>query len=230
MPNRDVVSVEAGYELWARTYDADPNPLLAAEERALKPLLRGIAGKVVLDAACGTGRWLEKLLNAGARSGTGIDASAAMLRVAQSKPALRRRLVMGDCLAMPFPSRFADLVICSFALAHITELERFARELARVGKVGGDVWVSDLHPEARAQGWTTAFRYGGGTAEITAYLHSPQRVRDSFQVHQFLSSECQEIRLSEPERPIFERAGKRHFFERACKVPAVCIWHFTLAG
>lgn len=221
-----LVSVEKGYDLWAPTYDLNPNPLLAAEERVLKPLLKGVSDKIVLDVGCGTGRWLEKLLGAGARSGIGVDLSCTMLSIAQSKPAVRGFLVRGNCLALPFPSLFADLIVSSFVLGHISGIETFAQELARVAKCRADLWVTDVHPEARAKGWTTGFRHQHGSAEIATYLHPPQHICDSFQKRHFVVSEFREVRIDEAEKPIFERAGKSHQFHLICEVPAICIWRF----
>src|SRR5580704_5707061 len=97
-----LVPVAEGYERWAPTYDHVPNPLLAREERYLLPLLTDLTGKVVFDVACGTGRWLERLVALGSATGVGIDRSAAMLRVARNKSAIRQRLVEGDCENLPF--------------------------------------------------------------------------------------------------------------------------------
>jgi len=84
---------EEGYELWAPAYDRDPNHLLALEERTLKPLLPDLAGQQVLDLGCGTGRWLELLLDLAARRPVGVDRSPAMLSVAATKARLCGRLV-----------------------------------------------------------------------------------------------------------------------------------------
>jgi ubiquinone/menaquinone biosynthesis C-methylase UbiE len=224
--NRLIVTAAEGYELWAQTYDADPNPLLSAEERVLEPLLAHVANKVVLDVACGTGRWLEKLLNAGAKSASGVDISRAMLAAAQGKRGLKGRLVRGDCTSLPYRSAFADLTISSFALCHITDLRTVAQELARVAAPGAELWVSDLHPEARARGWATCFRKQGGNTEIYACCHSMEQVHKSFSACGFDMLEHYDVRLSERERPIFERAGKAGLFRHACEMPAVCIWHF----
>jgi ubiquinone/menaquinone biosynthesis C-methylase UbiE len=222
----NIVSVAEGYELWAPTYDVDPNPLLSAEERALKPLLNSAVDKVVLDVACGTGRWLKKLLHAGARSGAGIDISRAMLGVARAKSVLRGHLVKGDCVRLPFRSKFADLIVSSFALGHISDPDALARELARVATNGAHLWVSDLHPEARARGWATGFRHQRGNAEISAYCHSIEQVHKMFSAHGFNVLESHNVRLGQPEFPIFQRAGKSHIFETACDVPAVSVVHF----
>ncbi len=47
----------AAHRLWAATYDEAPNPLLALEGRLLKPLLPRTRGLLVVDVACGSGRW-----------------------------------------------------------------------------------------------------------------------------------------------------------------------------
>ncbi len=220
------VSVERGYELWAPAYDRDPNPLLALEERQLTPLLPDPRGKDVLDVACGTGRWLEKLLGGGARSGLGVDLSSAMLAAARPKAGLQGRLVRADCLRLPVASQMAELLVCSFALAHLPELQPLARELARVARPLADLFVTDVHPEAYVKGWQTAFLAGGRRVRIYTYPHSVDRVREAFESSGFELARLSEARLGEPERAIFVRAGKERRFKESCGVPAVLICHF----
>src|SRR5438445_5496681 len=118
----DRVSVVEGYERWAPTYDHTPNPLLNLEGRTLAALLPKLGGKRVLDLACGTGRWLERILVQGADLAVGTDLSTAMLRAAGGKRSIEGRLVRADCLNLPFRSAVFDLVICSFALGHLQAL------------------------------------------------------------------------------------------------------------
>jgi len=220
------VPVEEGYQLWAPTYDRDPNPLVALEERQLKPLLPDARGKDVLDIACGTGRWLEKLLIGGARSGWGVDLSSAMLARASAKPALRGRLVRADCLRLPLDSEVADLVICSFALAHLPEPAALTRELARVARPRADLIVTAVHPDGYWKGWQTAFRAGGRTVRIATYAHPVDEVRQAFETGGFELVRLIEARLGAPEWPIFVRAGKARRFNEARGVPAVLIANF----
>jgi malonyl-CoA O-methyltransferase len=226
VPVESSMSVEEGYDRWARSYDRDPNPLLALEERQLFPLLPDLNGKAVLDVACGTGRWLERLLNRGPRSGLGVDLSSAMLDAARVKRGLRGRLVRADAVHLPFASASADFTLCSFALAHFADLDPLAREVARLARPQSDLMVTDVHPAGYARGWQTAFRADRATTRIATFLHTVGEVRAAFESAGFELRQLIEAHLGEPERPIFVRAGKGHRFEEACSMPAVLICCF----
>ena len=73
------------FDSWADVYDGQPNPLLSLEQRLLGPMLADVRGLDILDAGCGTGRWLEQLAERSPRSLLGVDTSPAMLKVAASK-------------------------------------------------------------------------------------------------------------------------------------------------
>jgi ubiquinone/menaquinone biosynthesis C-methylase UbiE len=220
------VSVAEGYERWAPTYDHTPNPLLAREERYLVPLLPDLHDKQVLDMACGTGRWLERLLAQGAHSGIGIDFSRAMLGIARKKVTLTGRLARVDCLQLPFRNSVFDLAICSFAVSHIQDLQRMARELARVMKANSDVFVSDLHPEAYTRGWRTGFRDGPSTCQIRTMPHTAEEIVSVFYSAGFECLTHLPLCLGEPERSMFARAGKGHWFAKRIHLPAVLVCHF----
>jgi ubiquinone/menaquinone biosynthesis C-methylase UbiE len=220
------VSVAEGYELWAPLYDDDPNPLLAREERHFQPLLRGLRGKSVLDLACGTGRWLERATAQGATFAVGIDSSAPMLYVANQKSTIRKRLAGADCGSLPFPDATFDIAICSFALGHFQDLDRIVNELARVTKNGADVFVSDLHPDASAHGWRVGFRHAGAPIHIKTRSRTVEEIVQAFCSSTFECEVQEALKLGEPERHIFDRAGKSNYFLDACSLPAVLFCHF----
>lgn len=224
--DRTVVSAEHGYELWAQSYDQEPNPLLALEERLLTPILPNLKGRMVLDLACGTGRWLATLMLRGAISGIGIDFSRAMLAAAGSKPLLRGRLVRADCLATPLPRAAVDLVVCSFAIGHISRIEALAAELARVARPHAAIYVSDMHPEAHRSGWRTGFRSHCRPVEITTFSHSLADVHAAFEAQGLELAECIEGRLGKPEWSIFERAGRLDRFQQVTDIPAIFVSQF----
>ena len=68
------------FNIWAKVYDEQPNPLLALEQRFLSRMLPDIAGLDVLDAGCGTGRWLQLLASHRPASLVGVDTSPEMLQ------------------------------------------------------------------------------------------------------------------------------------------------------
>ena len=220
------VSVREGYERWAPIYDSTPNPLLACEERHLSPLLVDLSKKRILDVACGTGRWLERVMARGGPVGVGIDCSAAMLRVAGRKDAIAGRLARAACESLPFRAGAFDLAICSFALGHIRDLEGAARELARVTKPGAEVFLSDLHPEAHARGWRVGFRDGSGAVHIAMLPRVAEEIVAAFQANGFECLARLSLCLGAPEEPIFARAGKAHAFQEACQIPAVLLCRF----
>jgi SAM-dependent methyltransferase len=191
------VSAAEGYRLWAPTYDESLNPLIALEERHLADWLP--SGGRFVDVACGTGRWLKRL------GGIGIDLSPEML-VRCGSP----NVVRGDALRLPFASGVADLALCSLALSYLTPAREAVQEMLRVAKT---VIVTDIHPEAVRRGWKHSFRRDGRVYEIE---NRPYRLSDLPPVE-----ELRELYFGEPERPIFERAGKADYFEEACRIPAI---------
>jgi len=220
------VSVEEGYQRWAGTYDRTPNPLLALEERCLLPLLPSVAGKRVLDLACGTGRWLEKLSAAEPELAIGVDQSPAMLAVAREKPAIGGRLARANCLNLPFHDAVFDLAICSFALQHIADLDELATESWRVMRAPADLYITDLHPSAYAAGWRTGFRDRRGAMQIETASHSEAEIIALFSHEGFKLVQAMEYFVGEPERPVFAAAGKSRIFDAARAVPAIMILHF----
>jgi ubiquinone/menaquinone biosynthesis C-methylase UbiE len=220
------VSVAEGYERWAATYDRDPNPLLAREERYLLPLLTSLRNKRVLDLACGTGRWLELLAKHGSGDGFGIDGSSAMLRVAGEKCAGAHRFAQGICERLPFRDGTFDLGVCSFALGHIADLKAVVEELARVLQPGADLFVSDLHPEALARGWRVGFRDEDSALEIETFSRTAEEVVESFCSQGFERLSEESLWLGDPEKDIFTIAGKSDCFADVSGIPAVIVFHF----
>jgi ubiquinone/menaquinone biosynthesis C-methylase UbiE len=223
---RRSVSVHEGYRLWAPSYDRDPNPLVALEERELSARLPDVRGKNVLDAGCGTGRWLRKLARAGARSAVGLDFSAAMLNEAARHTGIRHRLIHADCLALPLRSGSADLIVCSLTIGHVPNVDGLAREFSRVARQDADVFVTDMHPRAQILGWRCGFRSPQGSLEVETWIHLEEAIRQSFCCAGFTLVEMLDLHIGEPERPIFLRAGKHSTFEASCALPAVLLCHF----
>jgi len=153
-------SLHEAYDRWAKVYPPAPhNPLMHAEQAAMMELLPEVAGRRVLDLACGSGRYAALVEAAGAAQVVGIDFSVAML----SRAALAAR-VRGDMTRLPLRSATFDLVISGLAMGHTADLFACAREAARVLRPGGVLLYSDFHDDAWRSGLTRSFKDAEGRA------------------------------------------------------------------
>jgi malonyl-CoA O-methyltransferase len=208
------VSAAEGYRLWAETWDATPSPIAALEQRALLPWIAPLTYRRAVDVGCGTGRWTTRL------GAIGIDASPAMLAVAANK-GLRGRLAVGDATAIPVATESADLVLCALTFGHIRDQAGAMREFARVLQPGGTLILTDFHPAAAARGWRRTFRNNGQTYEIENYPYTVAQLCEM--APRLALSDVSEATIGEPERELFDRAGRPDLFEPARNVPAVLL-------
>ncbi len=217
-----LVSPAEGYRLWSQTYDKDPNPLLGVEFRGLSAKLGPLDGKVFLDVACGTGRWMAYAVSGGATV-LGVDLNARMLSVARTKPSIEGRLVQAEGHRLPLADHSADIVMCSFSLGYFESPERSIQELRRVAKRGGRVFTSDMHPVACREGWRRTFRSGAGVFEIESHPYTAEQLMSWGRSAGLKVRETLDLYMAEPERLLMERAGKGNEFGRISDIPAVLI-------
>jgi malonyl-CoA O-methyltransferase len=169
------------YALWAPSYPARAhNPVMLAEERAMLSLLpQDFSGRNVLDAGCGTGRYMRHAVQRGAARVVGVDLSPDMLMRAHDELGHSRRraaieLMQGGLDQLPVTDAWADLTICGLAVGHVEQLEPVLAELCRVTQPGGMVLCSDVHPIGHALGWLRDFKADGQRYAVrhTAHLYS----------------------------------------------------------
>jgi ubiquinone/menaquinone biosynthesis C-methylase UbiE len=165
-------------------------------------------------------------MSSGAGYGVGADFSPAMLAGAKEKSTICKRLVQADCRFLAFADATFDIVICSFAVGHIREVQCAAREVARVAAPGSDVYVSELHPQAYEAGWRAGFRDRRGAVEITSWSRSVDEFAAPWISAGFECVRVVECRFGEAEQKVFAVSGKGHLFEEFCKIPAVLICQF----
>jgi malonyl-CoA O-methyltransferase len=197
------------YDLLAEGYERHPNPLVTLESRVLPDVLPPLAGARVADIAAGTGRWAAYCASRGARA-IAVDFSRAMLDRAP------RPAILADARHIPLRDECSDVTLCTFAFGYVPEC---LPELRRITRVGGSIIVSDVHPDAFRRGWTRSFRCGSRVIQVAHQPYSiAQLRRPGLQRTALL-----EPRFDEPERAVFERAGKAPEFTAAAAHPAIFI-------
>ncbi|HXC94871.1 MAG TPA: methyltransferase domain-containing protein [Edaphobacter sp.] len=214
------------FDNWAGVYDEQPNPLLALEHRYLTRMLPGLNGLDILDAGCGTGRWLQFLASQHPASLVGVDSSSKMLQRASAKLGTASNLRLGSCLALPIQNGAIDLVLASFVISYVEDIEVFAREVHRVTRPGANVFFTDMHQEtAMACNWKRAFNNNGTEELLQTYDRTLLEIIEIFQTYGFELISSVEPAFDLQDKPTFEQNGKLDSFNSSANLPAIYILH-----
>jgi SAM-dependent methyltransferase len=144
------VTSEARYDNVADFYaaglgDDDDDPISVS----LTALTGDVAGRRVLEIACGHGRITRKLARAGAAV-TGVDVSGAMIAKAESaerEEPLGIRYIRADAAAPGLlRGEVFDVAVCSFGLSDIDDLDGTLANTHRLLRRDGVFAFSILHP------------------------------------------------------------------------------------
>ncbi|HLF03462.1 MAG TPA: class I SAM-dependent methyltransferase [Anaerolineales bacterium] len=118
---------------------------------ALHAIVRRIGAQDILEAGCGTGRWLDELRPV-ARSVTGLDLSRGMLAQAQNLSGLNA-LACGRATQLPFAPAAFDLVFCVNALHHFGQPDVFIAQARRLLRPGGALAIANMDPHRGTDRW-----------------------------------------------------------------------------
>jgi SAM-dependent methyltransferase len=122
------------------------------EEHSMFSLLPNLAGRSVVDLACGEGIYSRKLMRAGADRVVGVDISAEMIALAEqaeAAEALGVRYVVADVAMVAFHEPF-DIALCSYLFNYARsreELRRLVENVYRLIRPGGLVVGCNDYPD-----------------------------------------------------------------------------------
>lgn len=156
------------FDLWSATYDDQTtNPLLMLDDDLMERLLVDVplAGNVVVDVGCGSGRRWPKLLSGCPERLIGCDVSTGMLARLKTRYPDAEVHRVTDHRLPDLPDESCDLVISTLTLGYIADAEAALREWARILKPAGEVVLTDFHPDA-ARAEARSFRQGDRTIVI----------------------------------------------------------------
>jgi ubiquinone/menaquinone biosynthesis methyltransferase len=120
-------------------------------KRALVKLVRPGGPLVALDLATGTGDIAFLLCDRAIRT-VGLDVTHRMVALATAKRhrATDPAFLVGDMMALPFPSGSFDVVTTGYGLRNVPELAAAVDEILRVLKPGGEVLSLDFNRPSNA--------------------------------------------------------------------------------
>ena len=150
-----------------------------ASRRFYNLLLREVElhpGSVVLDVGCGTGALLKKLAGKCEIVGYGIDMEENMITEAKKKSP-RLSFQIASCDKIPFGNNAFDVVIACMAYHHFSNKDGFAREAARILKLGGILYIADPRfPWLVRKAMNGFFRL----IRVVGAFYSPQEIEARF--------------------------------------------------
>lgn len=212
------------YDLWSEKYDHQPgNLMLDLDERLFGCLLSGvdITHKKVADIGCGTGRHWAKLFNRQPHSLSGFDVSAGMLNQLKMKfPAAETHLLKDNLMDNVATGNF-DTVLSTLTVAHIKNLEAALLSWCRIINKGGDILLTDFHPDLLAAGGQRTFKHGDTHIAVRNYVHKVAHVKAIFALKDWRVVNEEQIHIDEALKPYYERQDALHVYERFKGMPVI---------
>jgi len=222
-PRLAEIDPEKAYDLWAAAYDAQPdNLMLALDEELFADLLSSltIKNKLVADIGCGTGRHWQKLLNNHPAKLFGFDVSTEMLAVLKQKFPEQQVCRMQDH-RIDLPDHSCDLLISTLAIAHIPDPELALKEWVRVLRPGGEIIITDYHPEALSRGGNRTFRHENKLVAVKNYVHTIERVTQMARQLGLQVVRISERRIDEQVKAFYEKQQALPVYEKFKGTPII---------
>ena len=135
----------------ASTYDKRYNVnYLVNIENEIRNIILSNKFKTILEAGCGTGRWISSLGDESKKI-YGLDYSFEMIKIPKVNK-LYLNLVNADAVNIPFKDNFFDLIFCVNAIHHFPDKGKFIYECKRILTNNGMLAVFGVDPSVD-KGW-----------------------------------------------------------------------------
>ncbi|HUB60523.1 MAG TPA: class I SAM-dependent methyltransferase [Puia sp.] len=212
------------YDIWAESYDNQPdNLMLALDEALCRELLATLplTGRTIVDIGCGTGRHWPALFNGSPARVLGYDVSRGMLNCLQKKyPRAETNLLSGVTLT-GLADNSCDVVLSTLTVAHLPDLAAALTEWNRVLKPGGDMLITDYHPTALAKGGQRTFRDGERLIAVRNHLYPVPRLLGIAYRLGLTEITLTERKIDETMRPWYEQQNSLPVFRRFLGIPII---------
>jgi ubiquinone/menaquinone biosynthesis C-methylase UbiE len=215
---------ELAYNIWAASYDAQPdNLMLALDTEVFNELLNGmeLKDKILVDIGCGTGRHWQQFYDSGLQKTIGFDVSEKMLEQLQQKfPQAKTHRLFNNKLHN-IKDNSCDIVISTLAIAHIKDVEDALDEWCRILKPGGNIIITDNHPTALAKGADRTFKHNDKKIAIINYVHSIEKIESITDKLNLKIEKVIEKNIDDSVRSYYEKQQAIAVFEKWKNTPII---------
>ncbi|MBR8837464.1 MAG: class I SAM-dependent methyltransferase [Stigonema ocellatum SAG 48.90 = DSM 106950] len=187
------MSVQAAYDNWSATYDAEENLTRDLDQVVTRKTLMGLRCKSVVEIGCGTGK-NTLLLSQIAEKVYAIDFSVYMIEKAKEKMASENVIFLTEDVTKQWncSNESADLITCNLVLEHIENISFIFSEAFRVLVKGGYFFICELHPYRQYRGTQANFQRNQEVIKIPAFVHHISDFFNSAKNHGFLFEDFKE--------------------------------------
>lgn len=225
---RKKLEPENAYDIWAESYDNENGNLMLYFDRILfEKFLANVnlTGKNILDFGCGTGRYWKELLKMYPDKLIGCDISKTMLAILKKKfPGADTYIIQNNKLNFLDDLSF-DFIISTLVIAHIEDIKDTVNEWNRLLKKGGEIFVTDFHPEALNKGAKRTFNNNGNIITIKNYIHTLERITSLFECLGFEIIEKEEKIIDENVKKFYAKKNAIKIYKEFKNVPMIYSLH-----
>jgi len=166
------MNVKEAYKNWSQLYDSNINKTRDLEAISIRDILSEIKFNNCLEIGCGTGKNTEWLITKGENI-VAVDISDEMLSIAKQKVTGKSvSFIKADVTEnWDFTSAYFDLIVCSLVLEHIENLQIIIMQIAEHLKIGGLLYIGELHPFKQYMGSKAKFETEAGEQIVTGFTH-----------------------------------------------------------
>ncbi|MBT3785400.1 class I SAM-dependent methyltransferase [bacterium] len=180
------MEISKSYDDWSKTYDLLENKTRDLDESVTRKNLGGCRFDSALELGCGTGK-NTPFLSEISKTVHAVDFSEGMISKAQKNVELSnvKYSICDITKTWPCDSQSMDLVLCSLVLEHVENLDFIFAESERTLKMGGTLYISELHPYQQYMGKKARFNSANGEQHITSFIHSISDYLEVVNSHHF---------------------------------------------
>ena len=180
-----------------------------------------VENAIIADIGCGTGRHWPEILAGNPCQLIGFDISRGMLTALNKKYPGAETYLLRDQLLNPLAAGYCDILISTLAIAHMPSLESIFSEWARVLKPGGEILLTDFHPQALKMGSRRSFSHEGKKLAVKSFIYPVEMIREKAQSMQLSCVYLEEQKVDGSMKAYYERKNALYAYEKFFGIPII---------